>query len=101
MIKHILYIAILTLGLAAIPEQSMASQAMELIEVDQQIEINMVGSKVHVTGAAGLTLYVYNVAGVCVQTIKIDNADRYYDLNLTKGCYILKVGKVARKVSVK
>lgn len=46
-------------------------------------------------------LYIYNVAGVKIMSIKIDSSDRYYDLNLPKGCYIVKVGKVVRKISVK
>ena len=46
-------------------------------------------------------LYIYNVAGVKIVSIKVDGSDRYYDLNLSKGCYIVKVGKVVRKISVK
>lgn len=101
MTKHLLYIAIFALGLIAVPQQAEAAMSMELIEVDQQPELNVAAGKVHVTGAANLTLYVYNVAGVCVQSIKIDGPDRCFDLNLPKGCYIFKVGKVARKVSIK
>mgnify|MGYP003414723536 CR=1 FL=1 len=33
--------------------------------------------------------------------IRVDNNDKYYDLNLPKGCYIVKVGKVVRKIYIK
>ena len=65
------------------------------------INISVTGNQVHVTGAAGMTLEVYNVAGVRVGTFKIDSDDKTLNLNLTKGCYILKVGKVVRKVSIR
>ena len=33
--------------------------------------------------------------------VKVEGMDKRLDLNLQKGCYILKIGKVVRKVSVK
>ena len=65
------------------------------------IAINVNGSQVHITGAAGKTLEIFNVAGVRVATFKIDNDDKTLNLNLGKGCYILKAGKVVRKVSIR
>jgi hypothetical protein len=46
-------------------------------------------------------LFIYNVAGVRVMSLKIEGADKLIDLNLPKGCYIVKVGKVVRKISIK
>lgn len=65
------------------------------------VQINVSGSQVRITGAAGQTLEVYNIAGVRVATVTIDSDDRTVSLNLSKGCYILKVGKVVRKVSIR
>ena len=42
-----------------------------------------------------------NVAGVRIQSVKGEGSDKHLDLNLKKGCYILKVGKTVRKVSLK
>ena len=53
-----------------------------------------------VTGGAGQVLYIYNVAGVCVMTLRVDSNDKRFDLNLAKGCYIVKVGRTVRKVSI-
>ena len=48
----------------------------------------------------GQVLYIYNVAGVCVMTLRVDSNDKRFDLNLAKGCYIVKVGRTVRKVSI-
>lgn len=58
-----------------------------------EITISVNGSKIRVTGANGCTLSVYNVTGVRVMSVKIDSADKQYDLDLPKGCYILQIGK--------
>lgn len=34
-------------------------------------------------------------------SIKIDGQDKRYTLNLPKGCYIIKVGNVVRKISIR
>jgi len=31
----------------------------------------------------------------------VEGQDKRFDLNLPKGCYIVKVGKVVRKISIK
>jgi len=79
-----------------------AGTAVEIIDNDyQNIVISVKGSTLHVVGANGQVLHIYNVAGVRVMTIKVDGADRRYELNFPKGCYIVKVGNTARKISVK
>ena len=56
---------------------------------------------VNVTGAQGQTLEVVSLTGRRVETIRIESVAQRVELNLPKGCYILKIGKTARKVSVK
>ena len=46
------------------------------------------------------TLRVTGGAGVCVMTLRVDSNDKRFDLNLAKGCYIVKVGRTVRKVSI-
>lgn len=88
--------------LVAAPSVSRADAAIEVIDNEvKDISVSVVSSTLHVTGANGLTLHIYNVAGVRVMSIKIEGADRRYDLNLPKGCYIVKVGKTVRKISIK
>lgn len=102
MTKYI-YTIILTLTmLATAPATACAVPYIDIMEQEQPISVGIIGdSNLHVQNANGLTLYVYNVAGVIVQTIKVTGVDFSCDLNLPKGCYIIKVGKVVRKVSVK
>ena len=46
-------------------------------------------------------LVIYNVAGKCIKTFKVEGPDRQYELNLPKGIYIVKVGNTARRITVK
>lgn len=62
--------------------------------------ISVSGKTVHVTNAEGQTLEVYNITGVRVGSYKIDSPDKQITLSLTKGCYILRVGKITRKVAL-
>lgn len=89
----------LTLGA---PASAMVGNALEIVENDvQAISISVSGSTVRVVGASGMVLSVYNVTGVRVMSMKIDSSDKSYELDLPKGCYILKVGKTVRKISIR
>lgn len=103
MTKKILYMAVAVALMLGVPKQAQAEPFIEIIENDFQvvaISVNADGV-LHVTGASGQTLYVYNVTGVRVMSIKVDGSDRSYNLNLPKGCYIVKVGKTVRKISIR
>lgn len=78
-----------------------AAPYLELVEIDQQTQICLVNGSLHITGGQGQMLEIYNVAGVRVMTARIDSYDKVIDLNLSKGCYIVKVGKTARKISIR
>ena len=103
MAKKLLIITLLAITAAfAIPTSSKANAMVEIIDYEtQEVSITVKASTVHVTGANGQMLYVYNVAGVRVMSLRIDGNDRQYDLDLPKGCYIIQVGKTSRKVSIK
>ena len=76
-------------------------EAPDLDEEITPITISVNGTQVHVVNAAGKVLEIYNLAGVRVASYKIDSDDKTVNINLNKGCYILKVDKVVRKVSIK
>lgn len=103
MIRNSLFILCASLLLSfTAPSVVNANSAIEIIDVESQsVSISVSSSSIRVVGATGQMLYIYNVAGVKIMSIKIDSSDRCYDLNLPKGCYIVKVGKVVRKISVK
>lgn len=84
-----------------IPTMAYANTAIEIVDNDfQSAAISITRNTLHVTGANGQMLYIFNVAGVRVMTFKVEGNDKFYDLNLPHGCYIIKVGKTVRKVSI-
>ena len=59
--------------------------------IQQQIKIEQVGNSVVIYGAAGKTVYVYNLIGVKVMSVPVDAAEKKIDLsNLGKGIYPVK-----------
>ena len=104
MTKYILTTIMMALLTLCAPVQVRAKAAIEIIENDLQptaANITVNGGSIRVSGANGKIMYVYNLAGVRIHSIKVEGADRTYDLNLSKGCYIIKVGTTVRKVSLK
>lgn len=104
MTKYILTTIMMALLTLCAPVQMRANAAIEIIENDLQptaANITVNGGSIRVSGANGKIMYVYNLAGVRIHSIKVEGADRTYDLNLSKGCYIIKVDTTVRKVSLK
>lgn len=104
MTKYILTTIMMALLTLCAPVQVRANAAIEIIENALQptaANITVNGGSIRVSGANGKIMYVYNLAGVRIHSIKVEGADRTYDLNLSKGCYIIKVGTTVRKVSLK
>ena len=63
------------------------------------ITISVNESPIHIKNAEKMVIEIYNMTGVKVVTQRIDSSDKVIELdNLPKGCYIIKIGKVARKV---
>ena len=76
-------------------------QMDEPIEAEMEtVTLSIQEGKAHITNAEGKTLEIYNLTGVRVARIRIDSNDKQITLNLTRGCYIMKVDKVVRKVTI-
>ena len=98
-ILAVAFVAVLLLG---VPIQLRAEYSSEAASIEAYtITVTVSELTLHITGAAGEVLQVYNVAGVRIMSVKIEDPDRRIDLNLPKGCYIIKVGKVVRKISIR
>ena len=63
-----------------------------------EVEIIVEQGAIRVVGAVGEVMHVYNVTGVEVMNIRVESQDKRFHVNLPKGFYIIKVGKVVRKV---
>lgn len=102
--KKIFTCLVVTFLAMALPAQLQARNSIEILEEQEfdDVAISVINeSTLHVTRASGQVLYIYNVAGICVKSFRVDSNDKRYDLNLPKGCYIIKVGKTVRKVSIR
>lgn len=98
--KKILIIA-LTLAMASAPISVQAQTERDGIEMSVSgITLSVSGGNVHIVGANGEVMEVFNLTGTKVASIRIDSSDKTFALNLPKGCYLIKVGKIVRKISV-
>lgn len=101
MMKKIFTLLLVSTLVFGLPFSGQARVAVEIIEqAFQEIVLSVNNSTLHVAGANGEVLSIYNLAGVKVQSFKVEGNDKRYELNLPKGCYIVKVGKVVRKISI-
>lgn len=102
--KSILVLSAVAIMAAATPAKAMTMVAA--MGVAEQVDeaaptISVDANIVSVAGASGMTLEVVSLTGRAVATYKIDGPAQRIELNLPKGCYILKVGKVVRKITVR
>lgn len=72
----------------------------EIGQFSSSINITPKKKLIHVSGAEGMTMEVYNLTGINIASIQIESNDANLSLNLPKGCYIFKIGKVVRKISI-
>lgn len=79
----------------------MMEPIMNFMPDDTGIRLDIDQKSVSVYNAQGLTLQVISITGKQVFSVKIENVSQRIELNIPKGCYILKVGSVVRKVSIR
>ena len=98
-----IFAAVLSLMmLVAVPATVSAATAIEIIDNEiQTISVSVSESVLHVTGANGEVLHIYNVTGMKLMSVRVEGQDKKIEINLPKGCYIVKVGKVVRKSYIK
>lgn len=93
--------AMLTLAMPA-KAMNMTMEMGVAEQIDEQAPtLSVEGSTVSIKDADGLTLEVVSITGRAVATYKIEGPAQRIELNLPKGCYILKVGKVVRKITIR
>ena len=103
MTKRLLILPLMGILLLSVPISMVAASA-EAFSIEQTIEeeitISVNGQGVVINGAQGQTLEVVSLTGRRVMTLKIESPAQRVELNVPKGCYILKIGKVVRKVAI-
>ena len=99
--KKILFI-ILSLVVVFAPTFAMETTDNDGIETSiSAVCINVNGNTVRVSGTNGEDIEIFNLTGTKVTTIKTDTTGKTFTVNLPKGCYLLKIGKVVRKISIR
>lgn len=100
--KNIFLLVLIGMFFIGEPTVSRANKAVEIIEKEfSTVSISIRDNTLYVANANGQQLFIYNVAGVRVVSVKVEGMEYRYDLNLPKGCYIVKVGNTVRKISLK
>lgn len=89
------------MAVAPVAVQASGMELAAVEQVDSQIGITVNGQTVSIIGAQGETLEVVSLTGRQLLSVKIDSPAQRVELNIPKGCYILKVGKVVRKIQVR
>ena len=95
---------VIMMAFLAIPSVAAITMVMErgVAEmIDETITLTIDGNAVLVGGAQGKKLIVVSLTGRQVAEYQIESPAQRVELNLTKGCYVLKVGNVVRKVSIR
>lgn len=104
MTKRLLILSLAVSMMLSVPVLVKAAEA-EMLQTEQTLDdditISVNGQWVTVNGAQGLTLEVVSLTGRQIKTVKIESPAQRIELNIPKGCYILKIGKVVRKVAVR
>lgn len=107
--KHSILLSLLAFALCSTPALAANEYAEPAAEVEETAaagmttaEVSLVvrGNTVQVMHAQGALLEVFDITGKCVVSMRIDSQDKTVHLALGKGYYIVRVGKVTRKVSL-
>lgn len=95
------YIIALAFVMAFAPVSVFAQMEQDGVEMSVSgVTLCIKGDNVHLVGANGEVMEVFNLTGAKVATIRIDSNEKSFALSLAKGCYLIKVGKIVRKISI-
>lgn len=102
MVRRILFAAFMGMLISPCLSSAETVSSALLTEASSTLGVNIYfsGTTLRVVGGANLTLSIYSLTGTRVMCQKIDGDDKSWNLNLQRGCYIVKVGNVVRKIAV-
>ena len=101
MIKKLL---ILSLSFMLLNVPSIMAQEIQKTQIENEqlpVTVSVIGSTINVKNAQNLVMEVYDITGKKVAAIRIESNDKTYELSVPRGCYIIKIGSMARKVYLK
>ncbi len=106
MIRRLLFtsIAVAVLGLVpvSVGANTVSSPVMEAaLQQEQEVTVSYSEGFLYISGAESKQLEIVSLTGKPVLQMKIESPAQKIEVSLPKGCYIVKVGDVVRKISVK
>ena len=101
--KKVLFIVAAMLVSAVAEVRASEPEAMDAMPVEAMNEVTLTvsGNSIVVNGGNGLTLEVFTITGEQVMQVAVDSDSKSVTLRLQRGCYIVRVGKVTRKISIR
>lgn len=99
--KTLLIISILAMMATPVLAAQLLMDPEVIAQVDNKITIEVKGGTIIASGAQGMELEVISLTGRLMATYRIESPVQRVDLNLSKGCYVIKIGNIARKVSIR
>ena len=99
--KTLLIISILAMMATPVLAAQLLMDPEVIAQVDNKITIEVKGGTIIASGAQGMDLEVISLTGRLMATYRIESPVQRVDLNLSKGCYVIKIGNIARKVSIR
>ena len=99
----LLTMTILTLSFT-VPATASAATEYEselMAQPEGEVTINYSQGVLYIKGGEGKRLEVISLTGRCLLEQQIDSPAQKIELNIPKGCYIVKVGSVVRKLAVR
>lgn len=88
----------LPVTIQAVPSESFG---IEQNDEKNEAQISVSKSTVHIINAEGQVMEVISLTGRHVMSVRIESPAQRIELtNIPKGCYIIKVGKVVRKIVI-
>lgn len=100
--KKINCLIILLFVLYGLPVRGALCSELEMAveQTDKELRIAVSSGSIQLYGAVGQIVEIYNVTGVKVVSVKIDTEGQSVRLPSSKGYYLIKVGRIVRKISV-
>lgn len=102
-IKHIAILPLFALLICMPIEVKAQNVQRTQTEMEQNpISVTVSESTLHVKNADHMTLEVFSITGDKVYSIRIDSPSKNIELeNLSRGCYIVRIGKFTRKIYIR
>jgi len=100
--KKLVALFVLTLILLAPLAAQKVEKAVAAVTTETTLTVIQTGKTLQLQNATvGEKMEVLSIVGVRIVEKKIDSSNQSYALELPKGYYIVKIGTVVRKISVK